>query len=270
MKKREEILASEDFKKECDKYGLYNVDAEAFYNVILVRTPVKGLYIILDNNYKTIGVEKIDPVFEISFVNSYYEKISTYNEKYPFGEILDYPFQNYNLNDFFVLADKYESIKPSKSFTVFKEKEDGSIIKREIKPIYDLLMSYVKLITEEIRSFFVMSYRMQVMGFSSPSVYEYIKTIMGNINFYIEECERNQKNPQVNDILTILGKNNNHSEEMIEDIIKLLKIHGEDLTFMADNLKFIPYLEDEFLFSDTPENKKSTLDLNSVKLTLAR
>ena len=33
MKKREEILTSEEFKKECDKYGLYNVDAEAFNNV---------------------------------------------------------------------------------------------------------------------------------------------------------------------------------------------------------------------------------------------
>lgn len=270
MKKREEILASEDFKKECDKYGLYNVDAEAFNNVILVRTPIDGLHIFLNNNYETIGVEKINPAYEITFANTYYDKISTHDETNQFGKVFDYPFENYSLNDFFVLANKYESIKPSKSFAVFKEKEDGSIIKREIKPIYDLLMSYVKLITEEIRSFFVMSYRMQVMGFSSPSVYEYIRSIMESINLYIEECERNQKNPQVSDILTILGKKNNDSEEMIEDIIKLLKIHGEDLTFMADNLKFIPYLEDEFLFSDTPENKNSTLNLNSVKLTLAR
>ena len=111
---------------------------------------------------------------------------------------------------------------------------------------------------------------MQVMGFSSPSVYEYIRSIMESINLYIEDCERNQKKPQVSEILTILGKKNNDSEEMIEDIIKLLKIHGEDLTFMADNLKFIPYLEDELLFSDTPENNNSTSDLNSVKLTLVR
>lgn len=270
MKKREEILASEEFKKECDKYGLYNVDAEAFNNVILVRTPVEGLYIFLDNNYKTIGVEKIDPTFETLFANTYYEKISSCNETSQLNNFLDYPFENYSLYDLFSLADKYESIKPSESFNVFKEKEDGSIIKRKIKPIYDLLISYIKFINEEIRTFYIMSYRMQVMGFSSPSIYEYIRSIMESINLYIEECERNQKNPQVSDILTILGKKNNDSEEMIEDIIKLLKIHGEDLTFMADNLKFIPYLEDEFLFSDTLENKNSTLDLNSVKLTLAR
>lgn len=270
MKKREEILASEDFKRECDKYGLYNVDAEAFNNVILVRTPIDGLHILLNNNYETIGVEKINPAYEITFANTYYDKISTHDETNQFGKIFDYPFENYSLNDFFTLSNKYENIKPSKSFTVFREKEDGNIVKKEIKPTYDLLMSYVKFITEEIKSFFVMSYRMQVMGFSSPSVYEYVKSIMESINLYIEECERNQKNPQVSDILTILGKKNNDSEEMIEDIIKLLKIHGEDLTFMADNLKFIPYLEDEFLFSENPQSKKSTLDLNSVKLTLSR
>lgn len=269
MKKREEILASEDFKKECDKYGLYNVDAEAFNNVILVRTPIDGLHILLNNNYETIGVEKINPAYEITFANTYYDKISTHDETNQFGKIFDYPFENYSLNDFFVLADKYESIKPIKSFTIFKETED-SIIKREIKTIYNLLISYIKFINEEIKTFYIMSYRMQVMGFSSPSVYEYVRTIMESINLYIEECERNQKNPQVSDILTLLGKKNNGSETMIEDIIKLLRIHGADLTFMADNLKFILYLEDEFLFSENPQSKKSTLDLNSVKLTLSR
>ena len=269
MKKREEILASEDFKKECDKYGLYNVDAEAFNNVILVRTPIDGLHILLNNNYETIGVEKINPAYEITFANTYYDKISTHDETNQFGKIFDYPFENYSLNDFFVLADKYESIKPIKSFTIFKETED-SIIKREIKTIYNLLISYIKFINEEIKTFYIMSYRMQVMGFSSPSIYEYVRTIMESINLYIEECERNQKNPQVSDILTLLGKKNNGSETMIEDVIKLLKFHGEDLTFMADNLKFIPYLEDEFLFSENPQSKKSTLDLNSVKLTLSR
>ena len=269
MKKREEILASEDFKKECDKYGLYNVDAEAFNNVILVRTPIDGLHILLNNNYETIGVEKINPAYEITFANTYYDKISTHDETNQFGKIFDYPFENYSLNDFFVLADKYESIKPIKSFTIFKETED-SIIKREIKTIYNLLISYIKFINEEIKTFYIMSYRMQVMGFSSPSIYEYVRTIMESINLYIEECERNQKNPQVSDILTLLGKKNNGSETMIEDVIKLLRIHGADLTFMADNLKFIPYLEDEFLFSENPQSKKSTLDLNSVKLTLSR
>ena len=54
---KNDLINDFNFRQKCGEYGLYWENAEIYGNVILINTPIEGLYVIFDKNYNTIGVE---------------------------------------------------------------------------------------------------------------------------------------------------------------------------------------------------------------------
>ncbi len=56
MMNKKELISNINFKQKCSEYGLSWENAKIYGNVILINTPIEGLYVIFDKNYNTIGI----------------------------------------------------------------------------------------------------------------------------------------------------------------------------------------------------------------------
>lgn len=268
---KNELINDPNFRHKCSKYGIYLENAEIYGDVILVNTPIKGLYVIFDKNYNTIGVERNIHQDQKKFANNFYVRYSYYTDIVPFRENFDYPFTRYSLKDFIDLANRVEVIGSnhghSTSIIINGERYDRSSQENEE---YFQLLSYVKFISEEIKRYFLMSYHMQVMGFEVPDIYSYVRALIKNINASVNYQIENNRRPWPVDILSSIGQKNRESyfDNMLFGIINLLmkqkgvkvksgspdileqidsSIAKKDLSVLSDDLLKILDLSDEEL-----------------------
>ncbi len=252
-----------NLSQKCSKYGLPYQNANTYDDIILVSTPTKGLYVILDENYNTIGVEKITSQNLEEFVSDFYEKYSTNSKRF------DYPFENYTLKNFIDLANDINIIGANhgnSNYTRINGKwYDRSKHKNDE---YFKLLSYVKFISEEMKMYFLTSYHMQVMGFEFPDIYSYVNSLMKNMTTYINQQIASDQRPWPIDILSSIGQNNANLnfDSMLYDIADLLmkqkgiKVNNynpytleedtttrPDLSSLADKLLESPNLHDSNL-----------------------
>lgn len=152
--------------QKCSKYGLPYQNAKTYDDIIVVSTPTKGLYVILNENYNTIGIEKITNQRLEEFVSDFYEKYSTNSKRF------NYPFENYTLKIFIDLANDINIIETnhgnSNYIRINGKWYDRSKHKNDE---YFKLLSYVKFISEEMKMYFLTNYHMQTIGFEFPDVY---------------------------------------------------------------------------------------------------
>lgn len=208
-----------NLSQKCSKYGLPYQNAKTYDDIILVSTPTKGLYVILDENYNTIGVEKITSQRLEEFVSDFYEKYSTNSKRF------DYPFENYTLKNFIDLANDINIIETnhgnSNYIRINGKWYDRSKHKNDE---YFKLLSYVKFISEEMKMYFLTSYHMQTIGFEFPDVYSYVNALMKNITTYTNQQITNNQRPWPTDILNSIGQSNVNLnfDSMLYDIADLL------------------------------------------------
>lgn len=110
MMTKNELIKDIDFRQKCSKYGLYWENAEIYGEVILINTPIEGLYVLFDKNYNTIGIERNIHQDKEQFVADFYERYSQFTDIIPFSENFDYPFENYTLQNFINLANRVNII----------------------------------------------------------------------------------------------------------------------------------------------------------------
>lgn len=268
---KNDLINDFKFRQKCGEYGLYWGNAEIYGNVILINTPIEGLYVIFDKNYNTIGVEKDEYRDEKQFVNDFYERYSKFTDVLPFGESFDYPFQNYTLKSFVDLANRVDILESNHGHSI-STKINGEWYNRDSQENeeYFQLLSYVKFISEEIKMYFLLSYHMQAMGYEMPDVYSYVRALIKNINASINYQIENNQRPWPADILSSIGQNNRklNFDGMLYDIADLLmrqkgvkvksgspdslveidsSINKADLSILSDKLLKILDLSDEDL-----------------------
>lgn len=278
---KNELINDLKFRQKCGEYGLYWENSNIYGDLILINTPIEGLYVIFDKNYNTIGIEKNEYQDEEQFANDFYKRYSEFNDILPFGESFDYPFQNYTLKNFVDLAGRVDIHESNHGHSI-STKINGEWYNRNSQENeeYFQLLSYVKFISEEIKMFFLLSYHMQSMGFETPDIYLYVRTLIKNINASINYQIENNQRPWPANILSSIGQNNRelNFDGMLYDIADLLmkqkgvkvksgspdslveinpSINKKDLFILSDKLLKILDLSDEEL----KEKEKNKHDL---------
>ena len=215
------------FRIKCSEYGLDRNKFKIFNNVILVKTPISDLYVILDYNFNTIGVEtKKFYELEENFANDFYKKYCNYKDVVQYGENFEYPFNDYTLKNFIDIGSML-SDDPKIFEKNFKERS---------KEYYQIL-SYIKFIYDNIKKYFITYYHFQVMGFEAPNIYLYIRTLNEKINECIDIFANNNMKPLPNDILNFIGRNfrMTDSNKMLSDIIDLKNVQN-DLSIVSNEI----------------------------------
>lgn len=139
---KEGLPSDAKFKQKCNEYGLNYPNIHAFENIILLSTPIEGLYIILDKNYNTIGIEKNASQKLELFANDFYEKYSKSIEETPSNKLFEYPFENYTIKKFIDFSNIIDELD---------NKDDTEYVE---------LISYIKFISKEIQNHFMIIYQL--------------------------------------------------------------------------------------------------------------
>lgn len=227
---KEAIMNDMDFRSKCVSYGL---DWDNFFikdNTIVLNTPKQNVFVLLDENYNTIGVHSNNsekPEEKVKRCIRTYNKIYTDADN-DYGYELPYPFQNYSLKQFLDIS----------KLISFRETNHGHSSETSVNGIniddFDedskALLSYIMFLSDLINEYYVTVYHMTILGYECPDIYSYTN----NLNSRIRECintnikENNRPFPV--DVINFIGLNNdkisNHSNELFDIISLLLKERG--------------------------------------------
>lgn len=231
MTKRQ-IINDVNFRHKCRGYGLDCNNFEIYGDIIVLKSPKKGIFIFLDQNYNIIGVlsnenDKTDLLME-SITKECSKLYSSIDEKN--GICFSYPFQNFSLKQMVELSDRIDifEVNHGHSSAMMVNKK---IVEEEGNQVYISLLSYIKFLGEQIKQYWLNLYQMTMMGFDYPDVYTYINTVMANINECV--CYHDGKNLPTfpGDIIEYLGQGGQESKcprIVLFDIISLFHL-GNDL-----------------------------------------
>lgn len=268
---KEKVLNDYNFRFRCSEYGIDDSDFELCNDVIILNTPKKGLYVLMNKKYDTIGIHETEfsnmHLTQREIAEGYMELHDMVDEK--LGCILPYPFQNLSLRQIVELGSRIEIIPTNHGHSSYLMVNAQCVDEKTSKNYFGLL-AYIQFLSEQIRLYYLNAYRMKLMGFNYPDIYSYIKAIMNSINNCINNSIENETRPFPRDVLTYLGENqskiDSHDHHLYRIISLLLKDKGyrikrgtkdytkieeteknsEDLSLLAHNLlKLLDEPEDE-------------------------
>lgn len=269
---KNELINDMNFRFRCCDYGLNWDDFEAYGEVIILNTSKKGIYVLLDKNYNTIGIHKVE------FANMHLSKeqlADGYTELYNLvdkdsGYSFPYPFQNFSLKQIVEISNRIEIHETNHGHSS-NILVNGDIVSCDNDVNYPGLLSYIKFLGEQVKQYFLNAYQMKMMGFDYPDVYSYVRSLMNNVNECIENNIKNNNRPFPVNVIEYLGQDRksvekyNHALYNIIDLLmkeKGFKIKGgfkhykeiepieknvEDLSIISINLLKILELSDEDL-----------------------
>lgn len=222
---KEIIINDINFRLACRNYGLDWDNFEIYEDVIIINSPKKSIYVLLDKNYNIIGVHKVKPATihfsKREIARGYNELYSTLNEDDRFK--LHYPFESFSLKQIVDISNRVEIIETnhghSSDIIV-----NGSLVDGINDSVYIELLSYIKILGNEIKEYYLNCYHMYIMGFDYPDVFAYINAFMDNIDECINKSINNNERPFPIDILRYTGKTKFLDEygSALYDVIDLL------------------------------------------------
>lgn len=212
---KEEIMNDMKFIQVCDKYGVYWGNCDVYGELIVLNTPITDLFVIMDKNYNTIGVEYIDLDVEDleEYLSNKYYGYCNFTDVLPCGDNLGYPFEEFTLKNIIDLSNQVEVRETNQDHSlrikvngvwVNSDWYDKNTIDNED---YFKLLSYIKFLGEEIKQYFLLSYHMQAMEFEMPDVYAYVRTLNDKLLEYVFNCASLSRRPTPSDYLSYIGQN---------------------------------------------------------------
>lgn len=207
---REEIINDMKFREACDKYGVCWRNCDVYGELIVLSTPITDLFIIMDKNFNTIGVEYIDLDFEDleEYISNKYYGYCNFTDVLPCGDNLGYPFEEFTLKNIIDLSNRVEVRETNQGHSLrIKVNGDWHDKNAEENEDYFKLLSYIKFLGEEIKQYFLLSYHMQAMEFEMPDVYAYVRTLNNKLLEYVFNCAAFSKRPIPSDYLSYIGQN---------------------------------------------------------------
>lgn len=257
-------IFNEKFVRRRSEYGIHWEDCEIYEDTIIMNSPKNGIYVILDKNYNTIGIHKV----EFATIHLTKEEIAKgYSELYDLvdkesGCYFSYPFENLSLKQIIELANRI-SIRGANNGHSSYSIVNGDMVIDEDDIEYISLLSYIKFLSDQIEEYFIDSYHMKMLGFDYPNVYEYIRNIMYGIDKCVDVYIKNNERPFPNDVIKYLGKKGkdleNDHKELYSVINLLLKQKGYKIIGGFHHYDKIEPIYDE-------KQDLSVLSLNLLKL----
>ena len=222
---KEKLINDINFKVACRNYGLYWENFEVYDDVIIINSPKAGIYVLLDKNYNIIGVHKVKPatmhLSKCEIARGYNELYSTLNEDDKFK--LHYPFESFSLKQIVDISNRVEIIGTNNGRSS-DMMVNGNLVNWESDDTYIGLLSYIKILGNEIKEYYLNSYYMYMMWFDYPDVFTYINAFMDNIDECINKSINDNQRPFPIDILRYMGKTKFLDEygSALYDVIDLL------------------------------------------------
>lgn len=222
---KEIIINDINFRVACRNYGLYWENFEVYDDVIIINSPKVGIYVLLDKNYNIIGVHKVKPATmhfsKREIVRGYNELYSTPNEDDKFK--LHYPFESYSLKQIVDISDRVEIIGTNNGHSPDMI-VNGNLVEGVNDSTHIGLLSYIKILGNEIKQYYLNSYHMYMMGFDYPDAFAYINAFMDDIDECINKSINNNKRTFPIDVLRYTGKTKFLCEygSALYDVIDLL------------------------------------------------
>lgn len=294
-----EIINDIKFRQRCGAYGLDWSKFEFFYfpnknYIISLTEPIGDIYVLFDKNYNTICIEKCDWINDYedlkNFVKAKYDIHCNLPNIFPFGKKFGYPFEELTLKQIIDLSNRIEVMETNHGHSL-STKVNGDWYDRnsEENQEYFQLLSYVKFLGEQIKSYFIINYHMQAMGFEVPDVYEYVRTLISKLNECVDFYLEHNRRPYPSDILSGLGQNYREVklDGILYDVADLLmqdkgykiksgkpdeieKIENQDkkkdLSIIAKALLEILELSDEDLKIKEENDRQRLIDRNIANL----
>lgn len=225
---KEKIINDINFRVSCRNYGLDCENFEVYDDVIIMSSLKTGIYVLLDKNYNIIGVHKIELATmhfsKSDIARGYNELYSTLNEDDRFK--LHYPFESFSLKQIVDISNRVEIIGTNNGHSL-DMLVNGNLVEGENDSVYIELLSYIKILGNEIKEYYLNSYHMYMMGFDYPDVFTYINAFMDNIDECINKSINDNQRPFPIDILRYTGKIKFLDEygNPLYDVIDLLMRH---------------------------------------------
>jgi len=203
---REKIINDITFRQRCGKYGLDWNNCEVYGDIILLNTPKKDLYVLLNKDYDTVSIEynsfcKEKDILAKGFSFEYNLDVP---DIFIMGQPFEYPFENFTLKHIIEISNRVQVIEANHGHSLLTVVNGESYDRRLQENIdYFQMLSYIKFLSEEIKLYFLYSYHMITMGFEVPDVYAYVNNLIREVN----ECiNYNDSEVLPRDILSYIGQ----------------------------------------------------------------
>lgn len=260
---KNELINDMNFRKACTAYGLDWQNFNVYENIIILNSPKKDVFVLLDDHYNTIGIPRIEYSSPARTIEEYaigYKELYDYvDEEEKF--IFPYPFQNLSLKQIIELANRvyiHETNHGHSSDMIV----NGELVNDENDSVYISLLSYIKFLGQQIEQYFMNLYQMKMMGFQYPNVYQYISSIMNNINECIDANIKKGNRPFPIDIIEYLGQDRKNIEECDHELYRII-----NLLLKQKGVKFKGGFEH---YRELEMTDKDTTDLSNISMQLLK
>ncbi len=204
------------FRSKCVSYGLDWSEFNVYKDIIILNSPKKDIFVLLDANYNTIGIHKLEYNNQMKSIEEYATK---YRDLYNYVDYNNKPyhFQNFSLKQIVDLASRVD-------FYNNHVIVNGKYVLDDHDNIYISLLAYIKFLAMQIEQYFLNAYQMKILGFEYPEVHSYLKSIMVNIDECINMHIDKKTRPFPIDIIEYLGQDKNNVEKWSTELYEIIKL----------------------------------------------
>ena len=264
---KSDIYYDMNFRAKCSSYGLNWQKFNVWDNVIIIETPKKGMYVLMDEHYNIIDITKLYTSESKKTVAEYKsEYTNVVREK---GHVFKKPFEDFSISQIINLADRISIVLSNQGNSTYML-VNGEYVTDNKNNIYTLLLYYIKFLGEQIKEYYMKLYQMKIMGFDYPDIYTYMNRIIEKI----EELASDEKDnyPFPTNIVKYLGqvdKVDAKYQHMLYKIVRLLDREKdrefENISVLANNLKILLEITDEEV-KRRYEEAKETHNYNEINI----
>ncbi len=254
--KKKELMEDMIFRSICCTYGLDWEDFDIFDDIIVLNSPKKNISVLIDNHYNIMGIydknDDINKLERLKMIKESYENVYTK---------LPYPFQDLSLKQIVELANRvfiHETNQGHSSEMLV----NGELANDDDDSVYISLLSYIKFLGQQIKQYFMNLYQMKMMGFAYPDVYQYISSLMSNIDECVNVNIQKGIRPFPFDIIKYLGQDVDNIDEYDHALYSVI-----DLLLKQKGAK----IKDDFRHYDEVEpTEKDNTDLSELSKNLLK
>ena len=244
-------------RRSCNRYGVDAENAIMGNNTISVPVGVNDLYLVFDNDCNILEIDKFNSK-DKEIVKCYFDtrySIDNYKkENYDCFDINDIDnyiltlIQNVSDNLFDLMKVDYFLLSLTQIISD-KCTFEGICCKLNGEKVADNFLreqlSYYKFLGEEIKYYSKFSLGMQKMGYDMPSILNYINSLIGQLNTYIDTCIEENRRPYAFGFLFSIGQGDLSVEEIVLDniFVTLLRDKGYEIDYMNNSVKKIDNAE---------------------------
>ena len=243
--------------KVCNEYGLDASKALYYSNVVVIPGSKDNLYVTLDKDCNVIDVRDYENGQGNMY--NYFEGVySIFNDDIITGILLNDEYGSLDsllsFGTIIKLTDKYSSDFNGKMDENFNEDQKN-------------LISYLAFLRHIMNRFLLLSYQMKSYRYVYPDLEDYIKTVIDDLNKFVDGCLSFNVNPDEYAFIDMSGQKSTFCKysDLLNDTIKLLtKCRGYEKD-ESNDITVIPIsIDDVVSMSDLVSEMKGSIEVQKT------